>query len=242
MRVVRDRDNLRPGYYVQFDNGELEQDGSEYLNPAIISLCKMGLVGGLTVAILIGVILLGIQVGNKGGFAYGIWTITLILGPPSLLLTGWLRYIARYNFDGPIGYRTPELLINSSLDEMKETLKRAIEGFEKIGFDGYMSWVWWNRHEHSRIYYQAMIDSLGRLERDLGPSGLLNGLPSSVVIGLQIADVKRNIKELNGLAGKMFMTIYRYPILAMRILVLPATVAAVLAILSTPFGKLLGGD
>jgi hypothetical protein len=221
MRFVRDREGKRPGFKVRTSWGE-PTDSEKF------GLWLGRLVGLVTITVTTTVLLItllylvGGIVFDIGGLPLATVTVTVVVVGSALILTLRLKWIARYRYEGPIAHRAAKIVIDASEDAIALTLEEAIIEFESIGFDGFLDWLTWRRDNHSRHFYQALVDSLDRITA--GESPLLAGnFPSDVAEGLKIADVTRNIKELNSLANSIFRVVHRYELILVDILYIAST-------------------
>lgn len=216
MRFVRDREGKRSGFKVKTSWGEPED--SEKFGLWLGRLFNLVVYTvSLTVLLIVLLYLIGKTVFGIGGLPLATVTVTVAVVVSALGLTLRLIWIARYRYEGPIAHRADKVVIDASEEAIKLTLEEAIVEFESIGFDGFLGWLTWRRNNHSRHFYQALVDSLDRISD--GESPLLAGnMPSQVAKGLKIEDVTRNIKELNSVASRMCRVVHRNELILVQIL------------------------
>ena len=219
MRIVHDRDRRRPGFRVLMSYGL--PDDSE--NPLLLvaRVVKLACFSVIATLVLGGFLVFAIWRGYQlGGWPWAVLLPTLSFVPVFALFSGVLALIGRYRFDA-IGHRAEKVTIHSSTDEIAQTLSFVILAFEEIGFDGHLAAINWKRSNHSRVYYQAMVDSLERATE--GRSPLLAGQQyGAVAKGLQITDITRNIQELKSMETSMFKVIYRYHLIVWHLMLYPS--------------------
>lgn len=232
MRVVHDRERKRPGFQVTFSWGQ--PDESEEFGWWLSRVTRVGLYTVLS-AMLIGLVIfvLGSAAYKVGGLPLAIVVPTGLIVSLAIVLSCRLVWISRYRYEGPISHRSDKVVIHSSEEAIRRTLGEAILEFEALGFDGFLGWTTWRRDNHSRYFYQAMVDSLDRLTD--GSSPLLAGnMPSQVAQGLRIDDITRNIQQLNSLAYRMFRVVHMKELLLVYILYavsIPMIAGTLLAVL-----------
>lgn len=219
-KLVRDRDGIRPGYRVRIFNGEkgMSEDFARFLGRCVwyagASVFMAAIIGWLILA-------MGMAGYTRGGWPFAItWpTIPVVVIAVGLYL--WLAGVDRFRFQGPVEDLKRKVIVQASLFEIANSISTILLKFESTGFHGYLALINWREHNHSFDRYQALIDCLGR--STLGRSHLFGG-NANVAAGLQIADITRNVKELESLASGMFRVIYGYHIILWHIVLYPALI------------------